>query len=269
MYTIGQFSRIGMISPKTLRFYDEIGLIKPAQVDQWNSYRYYSAEQVADILFINELRGCGFSLEAIKQLIREKDSESLQKAMIRRRSELDGELQHIFEVRKRIDQKITVLTKGGNFMDVINNYHIELKQREPQVIYGIRKQIGMDKFGTLIEELLVGLTETGLKPIGPTMVFYHECEFNPENADIEVSVPVGESTSENKELREIPGGLNITTTYTGPYREIGKAYAAIMQWMNEHEYKVTGPSCEIHLVNPGNCDDEAKYVTEIWFPVSK
>ena len=41
MYSIGEFSKIGSVSTKTLRYYDEIGLLRPAYVDEENRYRYY------------------------------------------------------------------------------------------------------------------------------------------------------------------------------------------------------------------------------------
>lgn len=47
MYTVGQFSRIVRVAAKTLRWYDEVGLFKPASVGADNQYRYYTADQVA------------------------------------------------------------------------------------------------------------------------------------------------------------------------------------------------------------------------------
>jgi len=45
MFKIGDFSRISQVSVKTLRYYDEIGLLRPAQVDRFTGYRYYSVDQ--------------------------------------------------------------------------------------------------------------------------------------------------------------------------------------------------------------------------------
>ena len=56
MYTIGQFSQIGKVSVKTLRYYDSIFLLVPAYTDKFTNYRYYSEEQVSTLLFILELK---------------------------------------------------------------------------------------------------------------------------------------------------------------------------------------------------------------------
>jgi hypothetical protein len=66
MYTIGEFARIGNVSRKTLRYYDEIGLLHPARVDEANRYRYYSDDQVEVILTISELKGLGLRTGAGK-----------------------------------------------------------------------------------------------------------------------------------------------------------------------------------------------------------
>lgn len=46
MFKIGDFSKLSRVSVKTLRYYDEIGLLKPVGVDRFTRYRYYSAEQL-------------------------------------------------------------------------------------------------------------------------------------------------------------------------------------------------------------------------------
>ena len=46
MFKIGDFSKLTKVTVKTLHHYDELGLLKPAQVDRFTSYRYYSADQL-------------------------------------------------------------------------------------------------------------------------------------------------------------------------------------------------------------------------------
>jgi DNA-binding transcriptional MerR regulator len=68
-YTIKKLARISGISVRTLRFYDEIGLLKPAYYGD-NKYRYYEEEQLLmlqQILFYREL---GFALNDIQRIIR-------------------------------------------------------------------------------------------------------------------------------------------------------------------------------------------------------
>ena len=65
MLSIGEFSKICKVSTKTLRYYAEIGLILPSEINPENGYRYYSIEQLETMLFIIRLKSYNFSLEEI------------------------------------------------------------------------------------------------------------------------------------------------------------------------------------------------------------
>ena len=69
MYTIGVFSKINKITTKTLRHYDEIGLLKPEHVDKFTGYRYYTTEQLPKLHEILALKQMGLALQDIKEVI--------------------------------------------------------------------------------------------------------------------------------------------------------------------------------------------------------
>jgi len=48
MLKIGEFSRLSQVTVKTLHYYDEIGLLTPAQVDPFTDYRYYTLDQARE-----------------------------------------------------------------------------------------------------------------------------------------------------------------------------------------------------------------------------
>ena len=108
IYTIGEISKIVRISANALRYYDEAGVIKPEKVDADSRYRYYSEEQINDILFIQELKSYGFPLAAIKELLRPKDNERLRQALKKRLDSLlcetDQSEAKIKMVQRRLEQ---------------------------------------------------------------------------------------------------------------------------------------------------------------------
>ena len=66
LFKIGDFSKLTGLPVKTLRYYDDIDLFKPIDVDLFTGYRYYSKEQIKDLELINKLKNIGFTLEEIK-----------------------------------------------------------------------------------------------------------------------------------------------------------------------------------------------------------
>lgn len=65
MYKIGEFAKIVDMPVRTVRYYDEVDVLKPEYVDQFSGYRYYTDNNVSEAEWIKLLRSTGFSLEEI------------------------------------------------------------------------------------------------------------------------------------------------------------------------------------------------------------
>ena len=65
---IGDFSNVVGISVKTIRFYEEKGLIQPAYIDKYTGYRYYDEKNIEQMLMILQYKNMGFTLEEIKNI---------------------------------------------------------------------------------------------------------------------------------------------------------------------------------------------------------
>ena len=89
MFRIGDFSRLSQVSIKALRFYDEVGLLKPTFVDRATGYRYYSANLLARLNRIVVFKELGFSLDEIVLLLQEDVTpEQVRQALHNKREEL-------------------------------------------------------------------------------------------------------------------------------------------------------------------------------------
>ena len=69
LYSIGKVSKICDVSPRTLRYYEEVGLLQPDRINERSGYRYYSAESMYQVQVIRYLSDEGFSLEEIGQIL--------------------------------------------------------------------------------------------------------------------------------------------------------------------------------------------------------
>ena len=77
-YSIGKASKICDVSARMLRYYEEIGLIKPDRISEENGYRYYTISTMRDVQAIRYLAAQGFSLEEIRQALINDDLNMLQ-----------------------------------------------------------------------------------------------------------------------------------------------------------------------------------------------
>lgn len=96
---IGEFSKLNNIPIRTLRFYDQIGLLKPYQVDPETNYRGYHIEQSSLVDAIQYLRQLDFSLEEIKEILSDIENSHLHKLII-------DKYQQLIEEQKRIKKQL-------------------------------------------------------------------------------------------------------------------------------------------------------------------
>jgi DNA-binding transcriptional MerR regulator len=87
MFSIGEFARLGTVSVRTLRHYDEIGLLHPAKVDSNTGYRSYAADQLGQLNRIMALKDLGFSLEQTRKLVSGITLEELRGMLALRRAQ--------------------------------------------------------------------------------------------------------------------------------------------------------------------------------------
>jgi len=102
MLKIGDFSRLSQVSVKTLRYYDEVALLKPTQVDEVSGYRHYSVAQLGQLHRILALRDLGFSLDQIGYVLEADLSIEELRGMLRlRRAE---QQQRLLKEQERLDR---------------------------------------------------------------------------------------------------------------------------------------------------------------------
>jgi len=116
MYSIGEISKIVNISIDTLRYYDQIGLLKPYHVDDKTRYRYFSEQQIRELIFIIEMKQYGLSLDAIRELLANGDVSRVRSALIRRAEELQDEMDRQLKLHKRLQERIMIIHEEDRCM---------------------------------------------------------------------------------------------------------------------------------------------------------
>ena len=112
MISIGEFSKICKVTTRTLRYYDDINLLKPIMVNKENNYRFYDVSQVRTILMINRLKEYEFSLEEIHNLISTNDNDIILNKIIDKKKELQDKINRFEQIKNQMDFDILNLEKG-------------------------------------------------------------------------------------------------------------------------------------------------------------
>ncbi|MEW6716339.1 MAG: MerR family transcriptional regulator [Chloroflexota bacterium] len=283
MLKIGDFSNLTRVSVKTLRYYDEIGLLKPARVDRFTNYRYYTFEQLPRLNRILALKDLGLSLDQIGRLLTDDLTLEQLRGMLRlKQAELEGEVAETQAHLARVEARLNLIEKENQ----MSNYDVVIKQVEPQTVAAIREVV--PTFGhqrNLWRELAGYLLTNKTKATAPSLTLYHDAEYKDQHVDIETATPVMPPlpTTERVKVRELPGGEMACTVHQGSYETIGEAYSALITWIEVNGYQIVGPGREVYLRCPDNdyeepeaigyseysVDDPADFLTEIQFPVAK
>jgi Predicted transcriptional regulators len=271
MYSIGEFSRIGRVSTKTLRYYDEIGLLRPAAVDRDNHYRYYAEEQVDEILYISELKTFDLRLEQIKAVMERSDNELLEHFLRERIQLLNTQIQENILLRQCIERKVNEIQLGGTWMEQKLELVVESKEFEPVWVMSKTATIEIGQISTVIGSVFEEIFKHGLQPSGPVMTFYLDEEFQHEHSNVEVCVPVAASSKLEgmNGVKMLNPGLCASCTYVGPYSKLGKAYAAVLKWIEENQYQIASAPFDIYLNSPQEIKNPEEFITQVWFPIKK
>ena len=262
MLTIGEFSRLGRISARMLRYYDAIGLLRPEYVAE-NGYRFYDQRQLADLQRIRRLNDYGFPLSQISELLTLPEAQLAQR-IHRRRMDAYGELNRQRALLRQMEADILRMEDKTIMQE---NYHVILMEDPAQKVFSVRRTIDVGQFHELFQQLRRQMEERGLKLAGPTQSLYHGQEFSYEQMDVEAQAVVAQ---DGPDIREKPAQLCACVVHQGPYDEIRYAYDALTAWLAQNpDYQVCGPAIERYLKDERSVSSPEELETGALFPVRK
>ena len=261
MLTIGEFSGLSHVTPRMLRHYDALGLLRPEAVGE-NGYRYYLQEQLSALIRIQWLAGYGFSLHEIGPLLAMEDGELLE-CLRQRQLVLRWELRAKQAQLHQLERDILRL-EGVTIME--NTYHVILLEDPEQKVFSIRKTIGVDQYHALFDELRREAAARGLAQAGPIQMLYHDPDFSRELSDVEAQMVVAQ---DGPDVSIKPRSLCAAVQHRGSYENLHRAYEALCGWLAEHvEYRPCGAAMDRYLNDPHQTAEE-DLETGVLFPVEK
>jgi DNA-binding transcriptional MerR regulator len=275
MFRIGEFSQIAQVPGSLLRYYDEIGLFKPAHIDQWTGYRYYSARQLPRLHRILALKELGLTLEQIARLVDEEVSAAeirgmltLKKAQVEQA--LNEEITRLRSLEARLQQIDAPLA---------STFDIVLKSVPSQGYLALREVLpDADAALSIMRELVQTLPDcTKPEQLGYFTTVVHSESLESDRLDIELGAiftgPDHKTVQlENQRLLQVRQLPEIATMATvvrvGGFEQNCKSYGAIGLWVENNGYRISGPGREV-LIQPPRSEHLDEMITEIQFPVER
>lgn len=268
LFLIGEIAKLFDINVRTLRYYDEIGLIKPEYVNGETGYRYYGTKQFDRLNTIKYLRALDMPISRIQEFFENRDVEMMveilgehQKEIERRRRELD-----------LISQKI-----AGRLAQIEDARHsrweevVEKRLPERRIAF-LRKKIPVG------DDLEYSIREVEQKHQLNSAIFLGKVGVSIAKEDLRqrrfdafssIFILLELNEKSGREAGELPGGDYVTVRFRGVHREAGHYYRKLFGYMDARGYCLAGDSVEITLIDSGMTNDVSKYVTEIQIPYVK
>jgi len=269
MFKIGEFSRLAGTSIRMLRHYDKLGLLKPGAINSFTGYRRYSAAQLQQVNKINKLKILGFSLNLIKEILNTTEPRLLKERFASRQAQLEIELADLQAKSRQMDSLCNLFLEEETIM----NYNVVLKEIPARQVMSVRKTIpNFNDEGQLwgiLDQVRNDLKVTLAEPcLGMTL--FHDKEYVEAEVDIEVQVSVAGNYHDQDEVRffEAPAMQVASVTFHGPFEQMPKVTAAAARWIEDNNYRITGPMLNISHVSPAQDPNPNNWVTESCFQVT-
>ena len=272
MLSIGEFSNICKVSTKTLRYYAEIGLLEPSEVNPENGYRYYAIDQLEKMLFINRLKAYSFSLDKIKTILQSKEiqDDNLYLAFIQKKKEIEKQVHSYRQLLAQLEDDISTIEQGKSIMSYMDEIDVRLVDVPKMYILSIRKMVQVEDYPTeyikCYGKLFRRIAVDKLTMSGSPMILFHSAEYSPTGLDTEFAIPVQEYVTGT---RDFCPGLCLKTVVRGAYSELSSVYTKQIEWAEKEGYQNTNALFEVYITDPSQIADVKDNITEVYYPVKK
>lgn len=274
-YSVSELAHLFGISTQTLRYYDKIGLFKPAYVDKHNGYRHYSYKQFFTLSMILQLKRLNFSLEQIQQYSTTKDIEALAENL---KSEKELIRQEIAQLRSLEDKTDRLLKKLQLSRRVTASQSCELQQEPDRFQYEIPINFEIKDLYQYIKIMyesyihssfssgLLSHSEIVLKIYRENLLkkqfrVYNSIGFFMDRQLEQSEPPV-------RGVTKIPGGQFASCLHAGPYETIHRSYQRLYSFIEKEGLTICGDSIEFSIISLSLADHPEDFLTQIQIPVA-
>ncbi|MCQ2284369.1 MAG: MerR family transcriptional regulator [Bacteroidales bacterium] len=267
---IGEFSKMMQVTVKTLRHYEQKGLLLPDEVDEWTGYRYYSIDQMQKLNTIRNLQQLGFSLDEIKEIFEEDSQVPTIEQLSEKIEETQRQLQKLRTRRER-------LLHWRNTRKNISKMEKFSIQSLPEIIVASHRGVipNYEALGPLCVNVIgpeMQCLGCECPPPGYCFTIEHNQEYSPTDIDIEYCEQVTAMGADSKviqfkKIEAVP--VAICMKHFGPYERFYESYMELFQYIEEQGYQISGHPRYCYIDGAWNQEDPEKWLSIIQVPVEK
>jgi len=243
-YHIGEFAEFCGVSAKTLRFYDEVGVLRPASVDPRTGYRRYLPQQLEQMASIIALKNLGVPLAQVREFTAKRGGSADRRAIL---NNLKRKIEHSIQTATRslnwINAALGELDKGQSPISVIVKRRPAV--RVASIHVKLRNYAEVARFEDELSDALPPECVGTLRG-----VLWHRCaDSGSLEAEPFIELKKRAPLRGPYEMKELPQAT-LACAYSGIGDESAEqAYVAVRRWMQIRGYRLAGPKREIYLQN--------------------
>ena len=262
--SIGDFSVITHLSIKTLRYYHQVGLLEPAEVDPHTGYRRYRVEQIPMAQIIQRFRDLDMPIDEVKAVLAAPDLDTRNALIAAHLSRLEGELEQTRQ---------TVLSLRNLLEPARAPISVEYRTVRATQAVGIQEVVDLSDllvwYHGALGELYATVAVQGMQPSGPSGGLFASDLFQYERGEATVFVPVSREMQIVGRVSPlvVPAAELAVTTHGGSHATIPATYGALGAYVSTHALAIVGPVREYYLVDARTTSDATQWRTEIAWPI--
>ncbi|MFC0472147.1 MerR family transcriptional regulator [Halalkalibacter kiskunsagensis] len=269
-FTIGQLSKLHSIPVKTLRYYDEIGLFKPVEVDVINQYRYYSIEQFEQLDIILYLKTLGVPLKEIKQQIANKSLDELVEALKFHKNRTEQKIKELERINQRFENRITEIEGTRSIVNIDVPVVKEVAERMIVEVKGkIRSLYELELSLRKIKKEFHQVSPIIIGKVGLTLSIedIKKGNYLQYNSIFILLEKADQLYASHEMVSVIPKGTYASIYYRGDTTEAKNYYQLLLELIKEKELEPKGDCIVRTIIDRFITNDPNEYLTEIQIPI--
>lgn len=267
LFSIGEVSKLFHISVSSLRYYENVGLLKPEYISPDTGYRYYGFEQFELLNTIRYLRALDMPLIEIEDFLKNKDIDCIEEKLKQQRKIVLEKQQELKRIEQKINNRLQWLSDAQSIpLDTVTIENLpacrivwvddSLKIEKTSDM-----EVSIRKLEQSHAEAVVFLGKVGL---GISVKHLLEEKYNQYDG---IFLILDNEDNYNGETITMEATSCVRLRFQGSHVEAGIQYRKLLDYIKKNQMEIAGFSREITLIDYGITNDQDKFVTEICIPV--